>query len=954
MIGETVSHYRILERAGAGGMGVVYKAEDTKLGRTVALKFLPAELTGDADARERLRLEAQAASALEHPNICTIFGIDETPDGRVFVAMSYYEGETLKERIARGALPVPEALRIGVETTRAVAAAHEAGIIHRDIKPANIMLTKRGEVKLLDFGIAKVSGRTAITQTGTTFGTVAYMAPERVVGQAADRQTDAWALGVVLYEMLAGRPPFEGEHDVAVINAIAHTTPTALHDVRAEVPVELERIVSRALDKSRDTRYASAEHMLEDLETLATALRGPITAGTRVVTHDVPSRSRSIRWAAAGLALVGVVGAGGWWAYHAARAREARDRLGQLQTLVADERFSAAFRLMASIQPELAGDPEFENLSEALFLPGRVTTIPEGAEVFIKGYDEPDADWIQLGRSPVDFLGFMAYFRWRVVHPGYAPFEGVGPAGLIPLAVRLLPEDAVPDGTVPVPAGSVDLGGVGAVPVDAFFIDRYEVTNRQFKAFVDAGGYLDRTYWREPFVVDGRVLTWEEGMAELRDATGRPGPSGWELSAYPEGEDDLPVTGVSWYEANAYAVWAGRELPTVHHWRRAAPDGNFSGILEFSNYSNAQISAVGSYPGLGEYGTYDMAGNAREWCWNAVGDQRYILGGAWNQPPYLYQEAAALDPLDRSSINGFRTMARESADPIPDVLLASIDRFYRDYSREAPVSDEEFEIYRRLYAYDPTDLEAVVELTDDSSDAWRVERVSYAAAYGGERIPAYLFLPKHVSPPYQTVVYFPHSGGQMMRSFEQSEMSYLGFIVRAGRALLLPMYKGMYERRLDRPPDGPIAYRDLTVDRIKDLRRSMDYLESRPDIDRERIAFFGVSLGGRLGNQSLAIEQRFRAAVLWSGGFRTALTPNPPEIDEINFAPRVTAPVLMLNGRQDFAFPVETSQVPMFRLLGTPAADKRHVIYEGGHVFPFARIIKDTLEWLDRYLGVPQ
>ena len=320
----------------------------------------------------------------------------------------------------------------------------------------------------------------------------------------------------------------------------------------------------------------------------------------------------------------------------------------------------------------------------------------------------------------------------------------------------------------------------------------------------------------------------------------------------------------------------------------------------------------------------------------------------------MYQGPDAVDPFDRSPINGFRTIKRASSAPIPQALVAPIETLTRDYDRAVPVSDSEFEIYRRLYAYDPADLGAEVESTDDSSDAWRVERVSYAAAYGDERITAYLFLPKNASAPFQTVVYFPHSGGTALRSFEQSEMNYLGFIIRGGRALLLPMYKGTYERRLDRPPDGPNARRDLAIDRIKDLQRSVDYLLSRPDIDHDRLAYFGVSLGARLGNIALAIEKRFETAVLWSGGFRTSVTPELPEIDEINFAPRITTPVLMLNGRQDFTFPLEGSQLPMFRLLGTPAGDKRHVIYEGGHVFPFVRIVKDTLEWLDEYLGIPR
>jgi cephalosporin-C deacetylase-like acetyl esterase len=440
-------------------------------------------------------------------------------------------------------------------------------------------------------------------------------------------------------------------------------------------------------------------------------------------------------------------------------------------------------------------------------------------------------------------------------------------------------------------------------------------------------------------------------MKEFTDTTGRPGPATWELGAFPAGQDDFPVRGVSWYEANAFAAWAGKRLPTVHHWRSAAPPIIFSNILEHSNFSGKGVARAGEYMGLGPYGTLDMAGNVREWCWNAVGDRRYNLGGAWNTPPYLYQESDAVSPFDRAPINGFRTMKLRGA-AFNNALLGPVTSLTRDYSRETPASDRDYEIYRRLYDYDATDLKSSVDSVDETQEHWRIERVSYAAAYGNERIPAYLFIPKGVAPPYQTVVYFPHSGGDYLSSFELAEMNYLGFIVRSRRALLLPMYKGSYERKLPKPPGGMNARRDLTVARMKDLRRSVDYLRTRSDVDQDRLAYFGVSLGARLGAIGLAVEPRFRAAVLWSGGF--PMTTRLPEIDEINFAPRVKTPVLMLNGRQDFTFPFESSQKPMFKWLGTPEADKNHGIYDGGHVFPFARIIKDTLDWLDKYLGVPK
>ncbi len=266
MIGRTISHYKILEKLGEGGMGVVYKAEDTKLKRTVALKFLPPELTRDKDAKTRFIHEAQAASALDHPNICTIYEIDETGDNQLFMAMACYEGETLKEKVARGPLPLEEAIDIARQVGRGVAKAHEREIVHRDIKPANLFVTNDGLVKILDFGLAKLVGQTRLTRTGATIGTVAYMSPEQARGEEVDQRTDVWSLGAVLYEMVTGYSPFRGEHEHAVTYSILNDEPAPLTEHRGGVPKELAQIVKKALAKSPGDRYPTIGDMLADLQ----------------------------------------------------------------------------------------------------------------------------------------------------------------------------------------------------------------------------------------------------------------------------------------------------------------------------------------------------------------------------------------------------------------------------------------------------------------------------------------------------------------------------------------------------------------------------------------------------------------------------------------------------------------------------------------------------------------
>jgi serine/threonine protein kinase/tetratricopeptide (TPR) repeat protein len=302
MIGKTVSHYKVLSKLGEGGMGVVYKAEDLKLHRFVALKFLHPDLTRDEEAKARFIHEAQAAAALNHPHICTIHEIDEH-EGQSFIAMEFIEGEGLKDRILRGPLPIDDLLSLTIQIGEGLHEAHEKGIVHRDIKPGNVMLTSRGQAKILDFGLARLGTHTKITKTDTTLGTAAYMSPEQATGKETDRRTDIWSLGVVLYEMVTGARPFAGEYEPAVVYSILHDNPEPVTSRRSNVPMELERIVGKALSKEASGRYPHVEDMLVDLR----ALRSE--TGSRVPSQPRETRGQREpnKLAIAGAALAAVV-----------------------------------------------------------------------------------------------------------------------------------------------------------------------------------------------------------------------------------------------------------------------------------------------------------------------------------------------------------------------------------------------------------------------------------------------------------------------------------------------------------------------------------------------------------------------------------------------------------------------------------------------------------------------
>ena len=951
LINALRERYAIERELGHGGMATVHLARDLRYDRVVAIKVLRPELAQALGGARFLR-EINIAAKLQSPHILPLLDSGEA-DGLLYYVMPYVEGDSLRGLIARnGALAPSDAMRLLRDVVDGLAHAHRQGIVHRDIKPDNVMIADRHAL-LVDFGVAKAlsdaNAHHDLTSIGISLGTPAYMAPEQAAADPAiDHRADIYSVGILAYEMLTGKPPFTGTPQ-AIISAQIATAPVPLLAAKPDLPPAVAQIVMRCIEKDPAKRYQTADELLIAMESLATpsgALAAPEGA------KATPARRWAIAAAIAAIALLAFFGS--------AKLRSDRwvqgTGLPELNRLIEAAENDSAFAVALRIQEAAPNDSTLAALWPKFARAMVLASEPEGVTVYRTSMTDT-SQWRVVGTTPTDTVRVpnrvgMYRFEKAGYRTAYSLFVTGYPLTLDSVGAQFSEMIQIPGDLQR--AFLVGSDGADPVRLNDYRIDQFEVSNRRYKAFVDAGGYRDRSFWVPPFRDRARTISFDDAMKRFVDRTGRPGPASWEGGSYASGQAEMPVGGVSWYEAMAYAKFAGKSLPTIYHWARVANVGYARFVVTHSNMESSGPLAVGVPRGISIAGVSDLAGNVREWCINEAGatGQHFILGGGWSDPTYAFVDAYAQLPMDRSVINGIRLARYAPGDTTVARASLPIPRAFTDYTKETPVSDAVFASFRPQFDYDPLALDAKVESRDSTPEEWVVEKVSFTAAYGGERMSAWVYLPKRGTPPYQTVVMFPGSGSIGAAPSTATPDTRISFVPGSGRIAVFPIFKSTHERSDSLRSDVPtlsIFWRDHVVMWVKDYKRTLDYLSTRADVDSTRFAYFGYSWGGYMGGIIPAVEPRIKASMLYVAGL--TMERSRAEVDPVHYLPRITSPVLMLNGKHDFFFPTETAQKPFFRLLGTRAADKRYTVYEGGHDVPRTQLISESLAWLDKYLG---
>jgi serine/threonine protein kinase/formylglycine-generating enzyme required for sulfatase activity len=1041
--GTELGHYKILSHLGAGGMGEVYLAHDTKLNRQVAIKVLAPSSIDNENANRRLLREAQAAAKLDHPNICGIIEVSQA-NGRNFICMQYVEGETLEEKIKRRVLQLPEVLAIATQVADALAEAHARNVVHRDIKPSNIMVTARGTVKVMDFGLAKqikqsdvvksdAETEALLSATGTLIGTVPYMSPEQVRAETVDGRSDIFSFGVVLYEMVSGQQPFARGSSAATASAILTLEPAPLARFSQDVPAELERIVSKALQKNPEDRYQTAKDLMLDVRNLrderefrhrlersagpsskeyGSAPEPPVnsdSAQTRIITAEqqanatlidgqkttaAPATTSSIAnlvktaRSRAGLIVLGTLilaVAAGWFVWRRSNVKWAEAQVPKIEALAQAQKYYEAYELAVATQKYLPEDATIARLMPIISNTISVKTDPAGAQVYLRRFVPNDAGKSEsrqlVGATPLENLRVArAHYVLYIEKDGYAKTERTVTAAIqhlgtfmmmpppIVVEQKLIATDQMPERMTFVPGGDYRMVAWHRptderARLDDYFIDTYEVSNQEYKEFINAGGYLKQQFWKYPISKEGRVLSWVEAMKEFRDQTGLPGPRNWSSQNFPQGKHDHPVTDITWYEAAAYASFRGKQLPTIFQWEKAARNGLASGFGTYmpwgiffagdtlhANFNNDGTMPVNSSEfGTSPFGVYNMAGNASEWCLNETSEGFIATGGSWGSPEYTFSSFGTLPGFYTSNKIGFRcALNSRAATGDQGGMRIEIKNEIPVYT---PSSAADFNKWLTHYQYDKKPLDSqIVEVLETAE--WRRERITFNGA-DGERAIAYLYLPKNFPRPLQVIHFVPHSTvADGLTPLQDIIESYLAPFIKSGRAVFGVVLKGYSERLRPNndvsPEPNTVEYRDRIVNWITDLRRGLDYLETRSDLNAGRIACYTLSAGARTGVILTAVENRYRSIFMAAGGVRKASMQWLPETNPINFAPHISAPKLIMHGRYDEILTWKSDVEPVYKLLREP---KRLVLYDAGHGPPFELFVTTMNGWLDETLG---
>lgn len=1010
------NEFVVIKRIGRGATSEVFLVRTTgRYQRLAACKLLKEGLLGTRMSDQLLR-EGEFLARMEHPAIPTFFRSGKTDSGRPFLLLERVSGQPITEFCRDHQLDLHSRIRLFIKVCKGVEHAHVKGIIHRDLKPTNVLTEDVDGTpmpKIIDFGISQskisnTSQSSAEADWHEMTGSIAYMSPEHLIKsrEGIDTRSDIYSLGVLLYEIVTGSHPYyqqlcEADNMDEISEFISShqcSPPSIFRKVsrsriyRCErIGEDLDSIICKMMEKNISNRYGTISQAANDLQSYLECK--PISTCSRPVRTGVRRWFQRNRYAV-NLALAVTIVMILFFSYRQysqdllisreneltqqiqqiqmewgnrqaasmQRDRARQETVPRLELLLKENRVAEAFHQATKFTELLSDDHQFQKLWEDISTTITCSYLPSGTAFHLRIEENGSQEWVFLGKTPFVHLEVpKGRAHLKLAHPDYQPRE-INlrlPEEFSIIQTELLePLSAAVPGMVLVPVEKNLFDPVdseGEVRTD-FWIDQYEVTNAQFNDFVSSGGYLNESYWDGiPMEKEGKAMSLEQARLLFTDKTGELGPSTWVNGHYPEGAAQLPVSGVSWYEAYAYANYCGKDLPTQAHWKRASSSSYPQDLAEWSNFG-LELLPVTQNSHIGYYHTYNLFGNVREWCMNPCdADQRAMLGASVGDAGYMFYMPRVESPWDRMPANGFRCMLAKDQSEYEALAKNVIALPKRDVSS---LKREPIDALKHWYGYDKTvPLQPMVIRDSNASlegdHAYRYKIVEINAVYDDERFQVHFFEPEKQKD-VPTLVYLPGIGRyNVQRDFRitgsrDMDMILVHRLALLGYRVIYPIYNGTYERwngsslSIDFR-EKPAEAQSNWIRGVQDLFRVVDYLCQAEDLNQDKLICVGLSNGAARAITAMSIDDRFKAGILISAGL-TDWHQDRPVLNHYHFAPHVGQPLLMITGLQDSLYRYENSQVPLFQDLGS--SEKKHVALPGGHLPDVNEIVEAIHAWI--------